>query len=161
MAHESLQRQLTSGGVEETIEIGRRLGAILAAGDVVALIGALGAGKTQLVKGVAAGLGVHDTRRVSSPTFVIVHEYEGSVRLFHVDAYRLRGAAELEAVGFEEFAGRGAVIVEWAENVRPVLPTDRLDVVMELTGETDRLLTLRAGGPVSGRLIEGLANPAR
>src|SRR4029453_11431930 len=85
---------METNGIDETLALGRRLGARLRAGEVVALIGPLGAGKTTLTKGIAAGAGVQDTRGVNSPTFVIVNEYASSsgLRLYHIDAYRLRGA---------------------------------------------------------------------
>src|ERR1041385_6709378 len=98
---------ITSHSVEETISIGRRIGESLLAGDVVALLGELGAGKTYLTKGIARGLGVSAERAVNSPTFVLVNEYAGRFPLFHIDAYRLAGPEQLAALGFEEMCQGG------------------------------------------------------
>jgi tRNA threonylcarbamoyladenosine biosynthesis protein TsaE len=147
----------TSTSVAETESFGRRLGESLQSGDLISLIGPLGAGKTRLVKGIAAGMGVADLRRVNSPTFVIVQEYAGRTGLIHVDAYRLRSVEDLLAIGFEEFAGRGAVVIEWADKVAPILPADRLEIHIVPTGETSRRLVLSARGPASGRLLGDLS----
>ena len=93
-----------SGGPDGTHEIGRQIGAIAVAGTVLALIGPLGAGKTQLTKGVAAGLGV--TEVVNSPTFILMNEHVGRLRLYHVDAYRLGGAEEAWAAGILDDQGK-------------------------------------------------------
>lgn len=115
---------LESQSPEQTTAIGEVLGGQLRAGDLIALSGALGAGKTQFVKGLAAGLGVAADEPVVSPTFVLVREYAGRVTLFHVDAYRLLDAEELFALGLEEMRGErgGVVAVEWADRV-PELAT--------------------------------------
>lgn len=146
--------ELVSNGPEATQVIGRALGAALCAGDVIGLIGSLGAGKTVLVKGIAAGADVSDRRRVTSPTFVIVNEYEGRLRLFHIDAYRLGGGRELEALGVEEFIEQGAVVVEWADRTAEALPTERLTITIEPTGETRRRLLLHGRDERARRLIE-------
>jgi len=111
-------------GVEETIALGRALGRLLRAGDFLALSGPLGAGKTQLIKGVAAGLEVPDEEPVVSPTFVLIREYVGRLKLYHVDAYRLRSTDELLALGLEEMMSepRAAVAVEWADRVADAVP---------------------------------------
>lgn len=142
---------IESSSVEDTQRIGRELGRALAVGDVLALIGQLGAGKTALVQGIAAGAGVADRRQVNSPTFVIVNEYDAGepgreLRLFHIDAYRLRGADDLAALGFDEMPERGAVLVEWADRVREVLPPTALIVTIEATGPTQRRLTCETAG---------------
>jgi len=136
---------LTSDGVDQTLEIGRRLGAALRPRDVLGLVGRLGAGKTHLVKGIAGGLGIHDARDVNSPTFVLVNEYAARFRIHHLDAYRLRGADELLDLGFEEFCADDAVtIVEWADRVEPAMPTDALWISIETTGETTRALAFHS-----------------
>lgn len=142
--------------VEETLAIGRRLGRAAEAGDVVALIGDLGAGKTHLAKGMAEGLGAATAREVASPTFVLCREYLGGrIPFYHLDAYRLRGAADLEAIGSDDIlAGDGASAVEWADRAAEALPVDRLEVRLEVAGETSRRLTLRARGPRAARLLE-------
>ena len=107
----------TTHSEEETAEVGRALARTLAAGSVVLLSGDLGAGKTALVKGMAAGLGV-DAGEVSSPTFTLVQEYRGGrLTLFHVDLYRLTDPREIDDLGLEEIAEGGVLAVEWAEKL--------------------------------------------
>jgi tRNA threonylcarbamoyladenosine biosynthesis protein TsaE len=153
------ERTIDVAGLDVTQRIGRRLGAALRIGDVVALIGPLGSGKTTLVKGVAAGAGVADSRQVNSPTFVIVNEYETSLsptpRLFHIDAYRLRGGGDLELLGFEEMLSFGAVLIEWADRVADVLPADRLTITIEPVDENRRQFHCTAGGS-AGYLLDKL-----
>jgi tRNA threonylcarbamoyladenosine biosynthesis protein TsaE len=141
-------RTIPSRSVDDTMAIGRAIGSGLRGGDVLGLVGPLGAGKTQLVKGIAAGLGAADLRKVTSPTFVLVNEYQGRLLLFHVDAYRLAGGRELEAIGFDELCSRegAAVVVEWADRVADLLPERRLQVRIEVTGPTQRRLTFQATG---------------
>ena len=150
--------ELVSDSVAVTRDIGRRLGAACQAGAVVALVGELGAGKTQLVKGLGAGLAVPDAEHISSPTFILAAEYPGRLRLFHVDAYRLTGAEETETIGLAEMlAADGAVAVEWADRIADALPEDRLTVAMASTGATARRLALDAGGPRSAALLDRFA----
>lgn len=145
---ERARLELTSGSEEDTDAIGRALGAVLRDGDVLALDGELGAGKTRLVRGLAAGMGI-DPARVCSPTFVIVHEYVsdgarvGGLR--HVDAYRLGGGAELETVGWDRVTDGGApVVIEWAARIADALPGDAGRVAIEVTGLSSRRLVLDA-----------------
>jgi tRNA threonylcarbamoyladenosine biosynthesis protein TsaE len=135
---------LVSNSVEDTLAIGRAIGSVLSGGDVVGLVGPLGAGKTHLVKGLAAGLGVSDARQVNSPTFILVNEYPGRIVVHHVDAYRLRRAEELEAVGFAELCSDDAVvIVEWADRVREAIDRPTLWIELTITGDTQRRLTIQ------------------
>lgn len=151
---------LTSDSVQTTERIGQALGRALRTGHVVALIGPLGAGKTALVRGMAVGAGVDDPREVASPTFVIVNEYHArSATIHHIDAYRLRGSVDLEALGFDEMCETGAVVVEWADRVPELLPPDRLTVAIEPVSATGRRLHLTAAGPAAFRLIETLDVP--
>lgn len=138
----------------------RRLGAALAAGlqagDVVALIGPLGTGKTRLVQGVAAALGC-ENQLVNSPTFVLIHEYDGRVPLYHVDAYRLRDSDEfLEIGGDEVLSGERACLIEWADRVADLLPRDHLRIDGTVVGEHERRWTLTAMGARSQSLLEGV-----
>ena len=116
---------------EETFALGKKIGESAEPDTVIALIGDIGNGKTVFTKGVAAGLGI--TEHVTSPTFTILHSYdEGRLPLFHFDVYRIEDEDEMEEVGFrEEFYGDGVCLVEWAENIRDVLPEDAVEVTIE------------------------------
>jgi len=108
--------------VAQTIELGRYIGCALRGSEIIALIGELGTGKTHLIKGLALGLEVPNPDDVTSPTFTIINEYQGRLPLYHVDAYRLKTPAELEALGFDEICLPSAVVVvEWADRVWPIL----------------------------------------
>ncbi len=137
-------------GPEATFEAGRRLAETLRAGDVIGLIGDLGAGKTLLTQGVAAGLGVPESVRVTSPTFSLINEYVGGrLPMVHVDLYRIEAEAELEHIGLEEMLdNEGVSSVEWCERF-PVLPDDHLIVRIEIAGETQRTLSASGTGPRS------------
>ncbi len=141
MTHEPLT--IESHSVEDTLRIGRAIGDALVGGEVIGLVGELGAGKTHLVKGIAAGLGVTDDRIVNSPTFVLVNEYSGRVPVYHLDAYRLADANQLAALGFDEMCDSGGVvIVEWADRVNTAMPDESMWIMLASTGELDRRITL-------------------
>ncbi|GAF79568.1 unnamed protein product, partial [marine sediment metagenome] len=108
---------------EETVELGRKIGMQLKGGEVIAVCGELGSGKTHLIKGVADGAGAQDSaRKVNSPTFVIVNEYAGRVDIYHIDAYRLGSVAEFEMIGFDDFCYLGSVVlIEWADKIESAL----------------------------------------
>jgi len=125
------------------LEMGRRIGEILERGDIVALIGELGSGKTCLAQGMAKGLGVAENVPVVSPTFTLINEYPGKITLFHLDVYRLSGSRDLEDVGYEEyFYGGGIVVIEWAEKIRDILPEKTLFVRMRYIDENTREMVL-------------------
>ena len=131
----------------QTRELGRAIGAAAQPGAVLALIGPLGAGKTQLAKGVAEGLGV--TSVVNSPTFVLMNEHAGRLRLYHIDAYRLDDPEEAIAAGlFDERQAAGIAVVEWADRLGDRLPADRLELTIEPAagGSDTRLISWRAVG---------------
>lgn len=141
MTHDPLT--IESHSVEDTLRIGRTIGEALVGGEVIGLMGELGAGKTHLVKGIAAGLGVTDDRIVNSPTFVLVNEYAGRIPVYHLDAYRLADAGQLAALGFDEMCDSGGVvIVEWADRVRDAMPEGSQWITLVSSGESDRRLTL-------------------
>ena len=151
---------LTSGDAEATRALGAILGRAAEPGDVVCLFGELGAGKTQLVKGIAAGLGVGDT--VSSPSFVLMAEYEGRLPLFHVDLYRLADAADALAGGLiDDRQASGMTVIEWAERLGDWLPASRLDIRIEGTGDDPRRLELRATDARHERLAAEVRPQAR
>ncbi len=148
---------ITSSQVDDTLAIGSRLGAAAQPNDVIALTGPLGAGKTYLAKGIAAGLQVNDTQVVNSPTFVLVNEYRGRLHMYHVDSYRLADSAELAALGFEDMCDAGGlVVVEWADKIQDLLPADSLSIELTPTGKHSRQLRLTPGGPHSKKLLTEL-----
>lgn len=148
-------RVVTSRSPDETRRLAGRLAEVARAGDLIALIGELGAGKTQFVKGFAVGLGV--TATVNSPSFVLMSEYVGRLPLFHLDLFRLADAGEAIAGGLlDERQADGVTLVEWAEKLGPVLPADRLEVRIDGTGDEPRTISLTAGGPSHRRYVEAL-----
>ena len=125
----------------ETKRIGQMLAQRLAAGDVVALYGEVGAGKTTLAKGIAKGLGVKSEADISSPTFVVIHEYEGQTKVYHLDWYRLKKVEGVdEAMALECFDSEGVTLVEWPERGEPVLPEQTLRLRIRHKGPTLRLI---------------------
>jgi tRNA threonylcarbamoyladenosine biosynthesis protein TsaE len=149
--------EIMSEGVEETLAIGRAIGEGLQPGEVVGLVGPLGAGKTYLIKGISVGLGVADDRFVTSPTFVLVNEYAGRLPVYHLDAYRLAGMRELSGLGFEEMcAGGGVVLVEWADRVADAFEPEALWIDLVMTSETQRRITLRTGSAALGNRLASL-----
>jgi tRNA threonylcarbamoyladenosine biosynthesis protein TsaE len=142
---------------EDSRNLGIRLGQALQVGDVVALTGPLGAGKTTFVQGMAEGIGVPHERHVSSPTFALANEHPGRVTFVHVDFYRIRTPAELPELGLEETYDRAATAIEWAERFPDSLPTDALHLTLEVEGSGVRNLHARAGGPRSRQLLTVLS----
>lgn len=141
--------QLRTSSEASTIRAGRELAAALRGGVIIALEGPLGAGKTCLARGIAIGLGV-EARRVASPTFAILHEHEvegvGEVRrLYHLDAYRLGGAEDLESIGWTEIVGdqTGVVLIEWASRIAEALPAGAWRMDVSYDDSTGRLLQLQ------------------
>lgn len=130
----------------QTLKFGRVLGRLVRPGELLALCGPLGSGKTQFVKGLAAGLGVPADERIISPTFVLVREYVGRLRLYHVDAYRLASGGELLDLGLEEMLEdpQGVVAIEWADRAAEVLPAGGWWLELAHSGPRKRGLTLRA-----------------
>jgi tRNA threonylcarbamoyladenosine biosynthesis protein TsaE len=113
---------VTSKSAEDTIELGRRIGSQLKGGEVFAIYGPLGSGKTHLIKGIAAGAGAEDLRSVTSPTFVIVNEYKGRLDIYHIDAYRLKSLAEFEMLGFDDLCyPQSVVLIEWADKIEAAI----------------------------------------
>lgn len=149
-----MSRREATFSEEETRARAKAFGALLKPGDVVALTGDLGSGKTQFVKGLGEAFGV---ARVSSPTFVFVHRYEGrggegtDVLIYHFDLYRLSSPEEIYDLGYEEFFfGDGICVVEWADRLGPLLPARRYDIRLEFgTQENERIITIGMVGGVS------------
>jgi tRNA threonylcarbamoyladenosine biosynthesis protein TsaE len=138
--------EFISRSAEQTRRLGMRLGALLKSGDTICLIGDLGAGKTTLVQGVSAGWGSLD--QASSPTFVLINVYRrlDGKRLFHLDAYRLSGAAEARDLDIDDLLEGGPLVVEWADRIREALPDECLWVTLSWVDEGQRDLMLTAKG---------------
>jgi tRNA threonylcarbamoyladenosine biosynthesis protein TsaE len=140
-----MAERFESGSPEETAALGARLAERLGPGDVVALTGELGAGKTCFTQGLARGLGV--SGRAVSPTFVLVNEYRGRLPVHHVDAYRTGSLTELLDLGIDElFSGDGVTIVEWADKLLPLLPPHTVHVHIEGVGDEPRIVTVSNAG---------------
>ena len=126
-----------------TEAFGQRLAQLLFPGAVVALIGQLGAGKTYLARAIAIGLDIPNPNVVNSPTFVLIQEYDTRLPIYHFDAYRLTKEAEFADLGAHEyFEGDGVCLIEWADKVPGVLPRERLEVRIAITGEQSRRVEL-------------------
>lgn len=140
----------------QTREFGLRLAGLLSAGDVIALQGPLGAGKTRLVQSIAAALGCVRSF-VVSPTFTLIHEYDGELPVYHVDAYRLKNSDEfLDMGGGELLSGEGVCLIEWADRIGDLMPRDHLRIDIDVTGEQSRVFCIRARGPLSQRVVDRL-----
>jgi len=147
------ERIHVSESVDETLALGERIGRAALPGDVVALFGGLGAGKTVLAIGILRGLG-GDADDATSPTFTLLRQYQARLQMNHFDAYRLAAPRELLEIGAEEaFYGDGICVIEWAERVLDVLPPDRLEVRLEVRGEARREVQLSAAGPRAEALL--------
>ena len=132
--------------------MGRQIGCRLRGGEVFAVCGPLGSGKTCLIKGVAAGAGAKDLRGVTSPTFVIVNEYEGRFDIYHIDAYRLDSVVQFEALGFDDFCyPQSVVLIEWADKIAPAIHRiDAIHVELAHAGEHARTIHIRNLPPYMG-----------
>jgi tRNA threonylcarbamoyladenosine biosynthesis protein TsaE len=129
--------EVVTKSAEETVELGKKIGAFLVSNDIIALIGPLGAGKTTLIQGVAKGLEVKDY--VTSPTFIIINEYKGRLPFFHIDLYRLEDIGEIEDLGIGEYFDRGGVcVIEWAEKLGELKPKFCHEIKIEIVSENER-----------------------
>ena len=144
--------EFVSTSPDDTFSIGKKLAGLLLPGSIVALQGVLGSGKTQLAKGIAAGLGI--TENLTSPTYTIVNEYalqmsneqlaaSGEITFYHIDVYRLEGDKNFEDIGGEEILNsNGICVVEWSEKIYKMLPDDCVTVSIEITGEESRVIRI-------------------
>lgn len=137
-------QKIISKSPKETIEFAARFAKSLKAGDVVALVGNLGSGKTTFTKGVAKGLSVKEYEYVNSPTFVLIKEYKGKIPLYHFDLYRLdavKDIEDLDADGY--FFGKGITVIEWADKCKAFLPKRHIRIDFRIKGESEREITVR------------------
>ena len=147
-------RERVSRGAADTRQLGERLGRVVAGGDVIALVGGLGAGKTCFVQGLARGLGVPPEEHVASPTFNIVLDHAGRLALHHVDLYRVVDEGELDELGLGEMLAAGGVsALEWADRFPSLLPADHLEVRLVADGPRRRRLAAIAHGPRAAALL--------
>ena len=153
---------VTSQSDAQTEELAAQLAERLEAGDVLALDGALGAGKTSFVRGLARGLGI-DPARVSSPTYIICHVYERAdgAQLIHIDAYRIGSDDELESVGWQEMLDerRGIIVVEWADRIADALPENIIRIHFEHLSENERRITIEINSDSGNRLCGWKPDP--
>ncbi|HVV49249.1 MAG TPA: tRNA (adenosine(37)-N6)-threonylcarbamoyltransferase complex ATPase subunit type 1 TsaE [Polyangia bacterium] len=147
----------TAATAAELQAIGARLGRALAAGDVLALVGPLGAGKTTFVQGLARGLEVAPDRHVASPTFALVNEHPGRVPLVHADLYRIADPRELDELGLADAFDRAVVAIEWLDRFPEAAPDERLTIEIEIAADGARRLTFRPSGARAERLVAGLS----
>ena len=149
------ETSVVTHSADETQDLGRRLGARLEAGDLCLLHGDLGAGKTTFTQGIAWGAGV--TGYAHSPTFVLVHEYQGRITLYHLDLYRLDDALEVHDLGTDEMLMNGACVVEWADKAPGVFPTEHLAVALgQGPAEDDRVVIFTPHGERYERVVSGM-----
>jgi tRNA threonylcarbamoyladenosine biosynthesis protein TsaE len=146
--------EIVSNSPEETLDIGRRVARVLRAGDVVLLSGRLGSGKTLLVGGIAEGMGVQEP--VTSPSFLIVHEYDGFMKIVHADMYRLGSIGEFDDLELTNVARDGVLVIEWGDAVATAV-SDHLLVSIEISGESSRTLRFVPVGSWVDRSLEELA----
>ena len=143
MPEQAVQREYVTHSAEETIALGRTIAELLDAPTLVLLSGDLGAGKTTLTKGIASGLKAASEEDVTSPTFTLVHKYDGAKRVYHVDLYRINGAHDFDTLGLEDvFAEKAIVLIEWPERmpVRTEWPIVRIN--LEHVDEVSRRITI-------------------
>lgn len=139
--------------VDDTAEFGRALAGLAAPGMVLGLVGPLGAGKTQLTRSIATALGV-DPSAISSPTFVLIQEYQGRLPVYHFDTYRLKSAEQFEGLGpWEYFDGQGLCVIEWADRVADQLPPRTIWVRIEPTGPEARRARVEAADVDTLRIL--------
>jgi tRNA threonylcarbamoyladenosine biosynthesis protein TsaE len=152
MKREISEIQITTYNADETFALGLSIGEKLKEGDILALSGELGSGKTCFTGGLARGLGVSTDYQITSPTFTLINEYPARVTLYHFDIYRLSGIADLDDLGYEEyFSGNGVVVIEWAEKIAQIIPQTAFFISFEYLDDNKRKIKIRS---LTGRLRE-------
>ncbi|HAR50189.1 hypothetical protein ER57_12915 [Smithella sp. SCADC] len=144
MSQKNTKIEIISESARQTEEIACFIGRELREGDVLALSGELGSGKTCFTGGLARGLGVSDKYQITSPTFTLINEYPARCKLYHFDVYRLNSYSEFEDLGYEEyFCGKGIVVIEWAEKIIQILPADAFFISFEYIDENKRKIVIK------------------
>ncbi|MFW6007209.1 MAG: tRNA (adenosine(37)-N6)-threonylcarbamoyltransferase complex ATPase subunit type 1 TsaE [Bacillota bacterium] len=150
--------QIESKKIEDTLNIGEKIGNLAETGQIILLSGELGTGKTVLAKGIALGLGIK-RKDITSPTYTIINEYSGRLPLYHMDLYRLESEEELYDIGFEEYLDRqGLIVIEWPEIAYNLIPSDYILIEFEVEGDNKRKLNLKIEGKKAAKLGKGLLN---
>jgi tRNA threonylcarbamoyladenosine biosynthesis protein TsaE len=148
---------LTATTAADLQTVGERLGRALQAGDVLALVGPLGAGKTTFVQGIARGVEVPSERHVASPTFALVNEHPGRVPLVHADLYRINDPRELDELGLADAFDRAAVAIEWLDRFPEAAPAERLTIEIAIAADGARRIAFQATGARAEALVRSLA----
>jgi len=152
--------EMVSNSAAQTRNIGMKLGKLVAAGDIILLVGPLGAGKTCLTQGIARGLGIHEY--TLSPSFVLVREYQGKLPLYHIDLYRLDRLEEVAQLGLDDyFSGNGVCVVEWADKGLSVLPQEHLLIEMQIVSALKRKLSFVPRGARYSQMLSKLKSKGR
>ena len=147
--------EIISTSAGQTQKIARSIGEKLKAGDILALSGELGSGKTCFTGGLAGGLGIDEKYQITSPTFTLINEYPGRCRLHHFDVYRLKGCSDFEDLGYEEyFDGKGVAVIEWAEKIKQVLPVQTVFIQFEYLDENRRRIIITGQGKKLNELVK-------
>lgn len=150
------QVEIISHTPQETEHIGSLLGEMLTRGDIIALAGELGTGKTTFVRGMAQGMGI-EGKEVASPSFTLVNEYEGPLPLFHLDLYRLEDEQELLGIDYDEYIrGDGVAVIEWADRISQAVPRESLWIRLRYLDAELREIVFQAQGDRSEKIIEEL-----
>ena len=146
-----------TASIHETVDLGKKVGNALSAGDVIALMGELGCGKTWFTKGLALGIGVSSDTIVTSPSFALINEYEGRHTLFHMDAFRLERLSDFLLAGLHEyFYQNGIAVLEWADRWPEILPEWRLKIEFDILNDHSRKIMLSGYNPRSVKILEDL-----
>ena len=141
----------------QTQQLAECLGGLVQPGQVIALVGPLGAGKTRFAQGFGVGAGVSAEEVINSPTFTFINEYQGRVHICHVDVYRLDSMLEAETLGLEDYFYNDSVcLVEWADRIEAILPVERLEIALSYLSETERQLTISAFGRAYQELLSAM-----
>ena len=148
--------KINTNNTEETEKLGYNIGKLLKGGEIICMDGDLGVGKTTMTKSLAKGLDIDD--HITSPTFTIVNEYEGRLKLYHFDVYRISDVEEMYDLGYEEYFYSGGVcIIEWSNLIKEILPKERLTIEIKRIDEVSREIIINGTGNIYEELIEELS----
>lgn len=148
-------KTIISNSEDKTYQIGYKLGQLVKKGDIICLTGDLGAGKTTITKSIAKGMEIDEY--ITSPTFTIVHEYEGREKLFHFDVYRVGSVEEMEDIGYEEyFYSEGVCVIEWANLIEEIIPKKHLWIHIKYGEDSNRIMNITSTDKHFDKIVEEL-----